>query len=241
MSVTTKAIDSIRAMIATGELNPGDRLAPEQELADRLGVSRGSLREAVRALSHIKVLDVRRGDGTYVASLEPTELLSGLVFAVELLQPKGMEEVLEVRRLLLPPAVALAAHRATDEHLADMRAVVVELEAATDPDEIARLHRRFQALVGDATGNETLSSMLRALQLRGENVRRAWLSSDPTIRDVALAHQQMLLDAIERRDGDLARSIATLQVDERRRWIEQVRTGAPASPTRIGRPPAEDA
>ena len=89
-----------------------------------------------------------------------------------------------------------------------MHAVVDQLEVATDPDEIARLHRRFQALVGDATGNETLSSILRALQLRGENVRRAWLSSDPAMRDVALAHQRMLLDALERarqRHGEVDR------------------------------------
>ena len=179
MSVTSRAIDSIRAMISSGELSPGDRLPPEHELAERLGVSRGSLREAVRALSQINVLDVRRGDGTYVTSLAPSELLSGLAFAVELLQPQGLEEVLEVRRLLLPPAAALAAQRVTQEQLAEMHAVVDQLEVATDPDEIAGLHRRFQALVGDATGNETLSSILRALQLRGENVRRAWLSSDP--------------------------------------------------------------
>ena len=79
MSVTTNAIDSIRAMIRSGELSPGERLPPEHELAERLGVSRGSLREAVRALSQIKVLDVRRGDGTYVTSLVPGELLSGMV------------------------------------------------------------------------------------------------------------------------------------------------------------------
>ncbi len=91
-----------------------------------------------------------------------------------------------------------------------MHAVVDQLEVATDPDEIADLHRRFQALVGEATGNETLSSILRALQLRGENVRRAWLSSDPAIRDVALAHQRMLLDALERGDSDMA------QVDRHR-------------------------
>ncbi|HZI44429.1 MAG TPA: GntR family transcriptional regulator, partial [Ilumatobacter sp.] len=104
MSVTSKAIDNIRAMIRSGELGPGDRLPPENELAERLGVSRGSLREAVRALSQINVLDVRRGDGTYVTSLAPGELLSGMVFAMELLQVQGLEEVVEVRRLLLPPA-----------------------------------------------------------------------------------------------------------------------------------------
>ena len=198
MSVTSQAIDSIRAMISSGELSPGERLPPEHELAERLGVSRGSLREAVRALSQINVLDVRRGDGTYVTSLAPSELLSGMVFAMELLQPQGLEEVVEVRRLLLPPAPRLAAQRVTEEQLTEMHAVVDQLEVATDPDEIARLHRRFQALVGDATGNETLSSILRALQLRGENVRRAWLSSDPAIRDIAVAHQRILLDALER-------------------------------------------
>ena len=236
MSVTSKAIDSIRAMVRSGELSPGERLPPEQELADRLGVSRGSLREAVRALSQIQVLDVRRGDGTYVTSLAPSELLSGMVFAMELLQSQGLEEVLEVRRLLLPPAAALAAQRVTADQLTKMRAVVDQLEKATDPDDIARLHRRFQRLVGDATGNETLSSILRALQLRGEHVRRAWLSSDPAIRDVALAHQRMLLEALERRDGDMAKSIAAVQVDERRRWIEGLRTGTPVAPSMIGRP-----
>jgi GntR family transcriptional regulator, transcriptional repressor for pyruvate dehydrogenase complex len=240
VSVTTKAIDSIRAMIRSGEVRPGERLPPEHELAERLGVSRGSLREAVRALSQIQVLDVRRGDGTYVTSLAPSELMSGMVFAMELLQPQGLEEVLEVRRLLLPPAAALAAQRVTPEQLAKMRAVIDQLEAASDPDEIARLHRRFQRLVGDATGNDTLSSILRALQLRGENVRRAWLSSDPAIRDVALAHQRMLLEALERGDSDMAKSIATVQVDERRRWIDRVRTGAPPAPSLLGQPLAPD-
>ena len=124
MSVTTKAIDSIRAMIRSGELAPGERLPPEQELADRLGVSRGSLREAVRALSQINVLDVRRGDGTYVTSLAPSELLSGMVFALELIQTKDLDEVVEVRQLLQPPAAALAAQRVTDEQLTEMHAVI---------------------------------------------------------------------------------------------------------------------
>jgi GntR family transcriptional repressor for pyruvate dehydrogenase complex len=230
VGVTSRVVDSIRAMISSGELVPGDRLPPEHELAEQLGVSRGSLREAVRALSQIKVLDVRRGDGTYVTSLAPSELLSGLAFAVELLQSHGLEEVLEVRQLLLPPAAALAAQRVTQEQIAEMHLVVAQLEAATDSDEIAGLHRRFQALVGDATGNETLSSMLRVLQLRGENVRRAWLSSDPEMRDVALAHQRMLLDALERRDSDMARSIAAVQVDQRRRWIEHLRGASSAGP-----------
>lgn len=241
MSVTTRAVENIRAMISSGELGPGDRLPPEQELADRLGVSRGSLREAVRALSQIKVLDVRRGDGTYVTSLAPSELLSGLGFAIELLQPHGLEEVLEVRRLLLPPAAALAAQRVTGTQLAEMNAVIGRLEAATDADQIAELHREFQALVAVATGNETLSSILGALQIRSENIRRTWLSSDPGMRDVALSHQRLLLGALERGDSETARSIAVVQVDERQRWIQQIRDGRPGAPTMMGRPPVGEA
>jgi GntR family transcriptional repressor for pyruvate dehydrogenase complex len=114
--------------------------------------------------------------------------------------------------------------------------VIDQLERATEPDEIAHLHRRFGSLVFEATGNETLSSILSALQLRGENIRRAWLSFDPARRDIALAHQRMLLDALERGDSDMAKSIATVQVDERSRWIEQIRSGAPAAPPMMGRP-----
>lgn len=229
MGVTTRAIDSIRQMISSGDLRPGDQLPPEQELADQLGVSRGSLREAVRALSQINVLDVRRGDGTYVTSLAPSELLSGLSFAMELLQSQGVDEVLEVRRMLFPAATALAAQRVTPDQLAAMHAVIDELEAATDPAEVARLQRQFQALVGDSTGNETLSSMLSAIQLRDENLRRAWLTS-PKRREVALAHDRMLLDAFERGDSDMARSIATVRVDTREQWIESLRSGAVTPP-----------
>jgi GntR family transcriptional repressor for pyruvate dehydrogenase complex len=226
MSVTTKAIDNIREMIADGRLKPGDRLPPEHALADQLGVSRGSLREAVRALSQLNVLVVRRGDGTYVRSLEPSDLLSGLVHAIELVPAHGLDEVLEVRRLLLPPAAALAAQRVTAEQLDALRRVLAELEVADDADRTADLHREFQGLVAEAAGNEWLSSILRALQYAGEPIRRAWLESDPSMHAVAIAYQRQILSALERGDAEMARSIATIQVDERRRWLEQVRATA---------------
>jgi DNA-binding GntR family transcriptional regulator len=117
-----------------------------------------------------------------------------------------------------------------------MHEVLEHLERTTDPDEIVRLHEKFGALVFEATGNETLSSILRALQLRGENVRRAWLSAEPTRRDVALAHQRMLLEALQRGDSDMAQSISVVQVERRRRWIERLRTNTSAEPSVQGQP-----
>jgi GntR family transcriptional repressor for pyruvate dehydrogenase complex len=169
-------------------------------------------------------LDVRRGDGTYVRSLQPSDLLSGMGFALELVQARGLDEVLEVRRLLFPPAAGLAAQRVTVGQLNAMRAIIEELEIAEDSEKIAELHRQFQGIVADATGNAWLSSILHTLQIEGEQVRRAWLNSGPPMREAAIAHQKLILDALERRDSEMARSIALIQVDARRRWLEHLRT-----------------
>jgi GntR family transcriptional repressor for pyruvate dehydrogenase complex len=93
MALPDEAIATIRSLIQAGELKPGTRLPPEQQLAARLGLSRNSMREAVRALESARVLDVRRGDGTYVTSLAPGLLLEGLGFAIDLLQDNSLLEV----------------------------------------------------------------------------------------------------------------------------------------------------
>src|SRR6266516_5274519 len=85
-SVTDEAIERIRGLIVSGEWGPGTRLPREADLAKQLGLSRNSLREAVRALSLARVLEVKRGDGTYVSSLEPRELLEPTLSATRLLQ-----------------------------------------------------------------------------------------------------------------------------------------------------------
>src|SRR5437764_5143578 len=95
-------------MIVSGELGPGERLPKEADLADRLGLSRNSLREAVKALSLIHVLDVRQGDGTYVTSLEPRLLFDPISFVAEFHRDDTVLEFLQVRRILEPAATAMA-------------------------------------------------------------------------------------------------------------------------------------
>src|SRR3954449_12259591 len=118
---TEAAIKAIRKLITDGTLGPGTRLPAEPELAGQLGLSRGTLREAVRALVTARVLDVRRGDGTYVTSLEPSLLLEGINEAVALLRGDHILEVTEVRRLFEPAATALAAARISAGQLAEVK------------------------------------------------------------------------------------------------------------------------
>jgi GntR family transcriptional repressor for pyruvate dehydrogenase complex len=84
--VTQEAIDRIRDRIASGDWGPGTRLPREADLAKELGLSRNSLREAVRALSLARVLEVRQGDGTFVSSLEAIDLLEPTLSATHLLR-----------------------------------------------------------------------------------------------------------------------------------------------------------
>src|ERR1700761_6320417 len=113
VAITDEAIEKIKEMIVSGALRPGDRLPREADLAERLGLSRNSLREAVKALSLIHVLDVRQGDGTYVTSLEPSVLLDAIGFVIDFHRDDTVLEFLEVRRILEPAATAMAASRMT--------------------------------------------------------------------------------------------------------------------------------
>src|ERR1700709_1466288 len=118
MALTDEAIVKIKGMITSGELRPGDRLPNEADLAARLGLSRNSLREAVRALTLIRILETRQGDGTYVTSLEPEILLETLSFVADFHQERTLLHVLEVRRILERAATGLAAQYITAEELA---------------------------------------------------------------------------------------------------------------------------
>ena len=100
MAVTDEAIEKIKAMIVSGELKPGDRLPVEKILASRLGLSRNSLREAVRALGVLRVLETRQGAGTFVTSLAPGLVLEAVSFIVNFHDPATAIHFLEVRRLL---------------------------------------------------------------------------------------------------------------------------------------------
>lgn len=220
MSVTDEAIVRIRELITSGRISPGDRLPPEQELAAMLGISRSSLREAVKALSQAKVLDVRRGDGTYVTSLEPELLLSGMSFVVDLMQDWTLVDVFEVRKLLEPAATALAAQRITDEQVQQLRDSLQNMRSAHDPEDLVMRDMEFHAHVAAATGNSSLCSILEAISTRALRAR-IWRASMSGMKTMTLSQHSLILEALASRDSVLARSAATIHVSESERWLKE--------------------
>jgi GntR family transcriptional regulator, transcriptional repressor for pyruvate dehydrogenase complex len=221
VALTDEAIDKIKEMIVSGALGPGDRLPKEADLAERLGLSRNSLREAVKALSIIKVLDVRQGDGTYVTSLSPDLLLESLSFVVDFHRDDTVLQFLEVRRILEPAATALASRRMNDDDIAKLQRVLDELGPAPSVEALVANDLEFHRAIAAGSGNAALCSLIDGLS--GPTTRaRIWrgLTQEGAV-DKTREQHQAIVDAISAREPELARSWATVHIAGVEEWLRQ--------------------
>ncbi|MEV7106968.1 FadR/GntR family transcriptional regulator [Streptomyces atroolivaceus] len=219
MAVTDEAIEKIKAMIVSGALAPGDRLPKESELAAELGLSRNSLREAVRALSLIRILDVRQGDGTYVTSLDPQLLLEALSFVVDFHRDDTVLEFLAVRRILEPAATAMAASRIEEEELDALSAQLDALGPDPSVEALVAGDLEFHRGIVRASGNSVLCSLLDGLS--GPTTRaRVWrgLTQEDAVSRTLHEHRAILA-ALRDRDAEAARSWATVHVASVEQWL----------------------
>jgi GntR family transcriptional repressor for pyruvate dehydrogenase complex len=221
--LTEAAIHRMQEMIVSGRLLPGSRLPPEADLAVELGASRSTVREAVRALVTARVLDVKRGDGTYVTSLRPELLLDGIGAAAELMQDGGYQlELVQVRRILEPAATALAAQRIDRDGLLELEVCLLHMSEATSHDELVQYDAEFHALVANASGNETLASMLKGVS--SPTVRtRAWrgVIDDGAVPRTISQHAE-ILRALREGDPVFAHAAALVHVATTEDWVRRM-------------------
>jgi GntR family transcriptional regulator, transcriptional repressor for pyruvate dehydrogenase complex len=222
MPITDEAIEKIKAMIVSGELRPGDRLPKEADLAAQLGLSRNSLREAVRALSLVRILDVRQGDGTYVTSLEPKALLDGLSFIVDLHHDTTVLEFFEVRRILEPAATALAAQQIGLETVEELREHLAKVTGESSVEELVENDLEFHRRIAEAAGNSVLYSLIDTLC--GPTIRaRVWrgLTQEGALKRTLDEHHA-ILDALAGRQAEIARALATVHIAGVEQWLRKV-------------------
>jgi len=236
MALTDDAILKIKNLIVAGEFAPGSKLPKERELAERLGLSRNSLREAVRALTLIGVLEPRQGDGTYVTSLEPELLLAGTTFVGDLLAGPNLLELHRVRRILEPAATALAATRLDDDELAMLEACLARMDAAETMQEFIETDVEFHRVIVNACGNATLASLIQ--NLAGGTMRaRLWraIVEEGAIETTKRMHHD-IFRALKTRDPELAEAADLLHLADGERWLrtmlEQEARNGPPQPDR---------
>lgn len=221
MAVTDEAIDKIKLMILSRQVGPGEKLPKESELATLLGVSRSSLREAVRALSLVGVLNVRQGDGTYVTSLAPGLLLDTVSFVVDLLEDRNILELLDVRLLLEPSVTALAASRMEDAKLAHLRECMDRMESASDVDELLKADDEFHGTIMSACGNVFLASLLEVLSSRTMRARTWRGMTDREALERTKTGHRAIYQAVSTRNPELARAAAIMHISEVAFWFRQ--------------------
>jgi DNA-binding FadR family transcriptional regulator len=201
--------EQIEALIRSGAFSPGTRLPGERELAETIGVSRPSLREALIALETAGLIETRMGDGTYVRA----DIGPGFIFPLGAsgdLGPGTLEQF-EARRALECAAAELAAKRATPQQRAGLRDCLARMAALVDAGvNPAPEHCTFHLLLVDAAHNQIFSRTVRELWrarqgAMWETLRRK--VETPASWRAGLLFRAQLLDALDAQDGVAARAL----------------------------------
>ena len=208
-------------MIVRGELRPGDRLPKESELAARLNLSRGSLREAVRGLALVRVLEVRQGDGTYVTSLKPELLLESISFFTELQgEEASLQQILEARRMLEAGTAALAALLATPDELATLERLVDEMSNLDDVEAFVENDLEFHRVIAVASRNDVVIALLDNLSSRTTRAR-VWRGlTQSRAYERTVEEHRAIYEALAAKRGDIASAVITAHIASVASWIE---------------------
>lgn len=224
VAVTDTAILKIRDTIVNGEFGPGDKLPKEPELAERLGLSRSSLREAVKALSLVHVLDVRQGDGTYVTSLEPSLLMGAMEFVVDFHADDTVLQFLEVRRILEPAATAMATRQMTEADFDALEAHLDQIVADPPVEDLVASDLTFHQMIAQASGNAVLISLLESLSgpIQRARIWRGHMQQNAL--DRTQTEHRAIVAAMRTRMPDVAAASATVHVSGVEQWLRTVVT-----------------
>jgi GntR family transcriptional repressor for pyruvate dehydrogenase complex len=192
----------LRQLIQDSNLGPGERLPPERSLAEQLQVGRPAVREGIKALCILDVLESRRGDGTYVKSLKA--LQADWPASLEVMDTEfNALDLLEVRKMLEPKAARLAATRANETQLRNIEQEHAAIEECQKWVKIARHDFLLHAAIIEAAGNPILTKLIRALNPLLRQSREVTASRAPD-RTRMLKDHRAIVAAIVRGEAEQA-------------------------------------
>lgn len=203
--LTEMLVARILGLVTAGNLEAGDQLPSERKLAETFNVSRPTLREAIRALSVLGVLEIRHGGGIFVSKLGAAELLQPLTFFLTL-RSTEVDKLYEARQLIEGDIAARAARRAGPDDLAALAAMIGQQEAVTTSPEAYRdvdtaFHQRLAALAD----NEFLARAAQSLNILGLEFRKI-ASETPSVIRQSVTDHRAILAALEDHDAEAARA-----------------------------------
>jgi GntR family transcriptional regulator, transcriptional repressor for pyruvate dehydrogenase complex len=216
-------VQQIEDSVLNGTLKPGDQLPAERELAQRLGVSRTAVREAVKALREKGLVEAYSGRGTFVTDGTSQAARQSFDLMVKIGQQEGAPHLAELRLILEPGIAALAAVRAKEDDLVALReAVAVMDRAQDDPEAYIEADLDFHLALAETVANPLILSLIDSIVglLREQRIKIFNVEGGPQRGQI---HHKRILEAMERRDAEMART-------SMRAHLEQVREDSKASP-----------
>jgi GntR family transcriptional repressor for pyruvate dehydrogenase complex len=203
-TLVQQIITQVRENLVTGQLLPGDRLPSEANLVEQFGVGRTSVREAMKVLAALGVIEIRRGEGTFVATGPSFEMLNPLEFAL-ILDPGESSELLELRRIIDLGCSNLVARHATEEDLERLSSLAGEyrqlVESGADVPQIAAKDLEFHKAFLEATRNRSLIKVGRTvLALFTKSILKA--VADRKVAEKGVEHHLEIVEAIRRHEVD---------------------------------------
>lgn len=188
--------------LMSGDVAPGDRIPSERQLTEMLGVNRPTVREAIKSLGFLGLLEVRQSSGTYFRGPD-SDVLYRLFELGLVLGERGSKDLLEARAELETLVAGLAADVIDDDGVAVLHGCLETMRTCADED-FAAADMAFHAAVADLCGNVVLRDMLRGLR---RMIQRGWIERTGTTRSRQVAYDDHvpILAAIERRDAMGAR------------------------------------
>lgn len=213
----------IKDRIISGDLETGDRLPPEQGLAEQFEVSRTVVREAIKALEREGLVEVQQGRGTYVTDGTSTAFKESFALMMSMGSDQIFADLVEVRALLEPGIVAMAASRATEEDNEILEQAVATMEASLDdPETFVRADSAFHMALAKATKNELIVKMIEPIvDLLHE--MRVSISETPAGLQRGQYHHMRILAAVKSRDPEAARQAMLLHMEQIQEDINPVR------------------
>lgn len=216
-------VQQIEESVLNGTLKPGDQLPAERDLAQRLGVSRTAVREAVKTLREKGLVEAYSGRGTFVTDGTSQAARQSFDLMVKIGQTEGSPHLAELRLILEPAIAALAAERAKEEDLVALREAVAIMDRShKDPESFIEADLDFHLALAEAAANPLILSLIDSIVgLLREQRLKVFNVHGGTQR--GQIHHKQILDAMERRDPDLARRVMRAHLEQVR---EDSRTSA---------------
>lgn len=199
-------------LLFSGEVTPGDRLPSERSLAESFGVGRSAVREALKSLSLIGLVDVRQGDGTYLKKPD-SELLPRVIEWGLLLGERRVIDLIEARKVVEVACARFAAERRDDDDIADLKQLLEEMaEAEGDVEAFVEADISFHLRIAQSAKSTVLSDMLSGIQA----LLRVWIRRViEAAGESGSSHMEHIpvLDAVIAGDGDAASDAMSLHME----------------------------